>query len=145
MNEVTVHKKTAMKDRRIKDLAIFMLENPDLTRMEAAEKFGISYQSLCSLMRDSQLLQAIKGHASKKVLGLIPLAVQGMEDSLRTKNDKIKYLASQELLRSEKILGPERIDVTLNDNSQRTIEELQEKIKRAQEIPKPTIDAEIIS
>lgn len=144
MKEVAVARK-GNRIEKIRKLAVFMLENTNLSRQEVALGFGIPYQSLCELMRDSQLLQAIKGVASKKVLGMIPIAVQGMEDSIKSKNDKIKFMASQELLRSEKILGPERIDVTVSDNSNRTIEELQEKIRRAQTIPSPTIDAEIIS
>lgn len=133
------------KAEKVRKLAIFMLENRKLSRQEISEQTGIPYQTLCELIRDSDLLQAIRGQASKKMLAMIPLAVQGFEDSLQTKNDKIKFMASQELLRSEKILGPERVDVTVNDNSTRTIEELQEKIKRAQNIPSPTIDAEVIS
>lgn len=134
-----------VKKERIKNLAIFMIENPKMSRQELADTFAVSYLTMCRLIRESGLLQNIKMQASKKILSMIPLAVQGMEDSLTTKNDKIKFLASQELLRSEKILGPEHVDVTINDNSTRTIEELQEKIRRAQSIPSPTIDAEIIS
>jgi len=122
-----------------------MLENPKLSRQEVAEKYGIGYQVLCSLMRDSQLLQQIRGLASKKMIAMIPLAMEGMEDSLKTKNEKVKFMASQEVLRSENILGPNRVDITISDNSNKTIEELQEKIKKAQEIPHPTIEAEIIS
>ncbi len=142
---VTYPKRREVKIERLKKLAIFMLENPKLTRHEISEQFGIPYQVLCEFMRDSLLLQAVKGFASKKILGMIPLAVQGMEDSITSDNSKIKFMASQELLRSEKILGPERVDVTINDTSTRTIEELQEKIRKAQAIPSPTIDAEIIS
>lgn len=140
-SEVAVRNNRAEKIRK---LAIYMLENPTMTREEIGLAMGIPYQSLCALIRDTQLLQAIKGAASKAVLGMIPLAVKGFEDSLKSENDKIKYFASKDLLQTEKILGAERVDITINDNSQRTVEELQDMIKEAQKIPPPTIDAEII-
>lgn len=143
MGEIAVRER-GNKTERVRKLAIHMLENPKMSRQELAASFGVSYQVLCALMRDSQLLQQIGDSARKRMVTMIPLAVQGIEDSLHEKG-KIKFMAAQEVLRSEKVLGPDRVDVTINDNSQRTIEELQEKIRRAQAIPHPTIDAEIIS
>lgn len=139
---------TPKKERtleQIKKIAIFMLENPEMDRREIAESFGMTYDLLCERIRDSQILSAIKGEASKAILGMIPLAVKGFRDSLTTKNEKIKYFASKDLLQTENILGPGRVDVTINDNSHKTIEELQEMIRQGQRIPPQTIDAEVIS
>lgn len=139
------HPDIVHKNDVIKKLAHFMIDNPGLNQTEIGMALGLSHTSISNYLRDSRLLQAVKGNASKRVLQMIPLAVKGFEDSLKSKNEKIKYFSSKDLLQTERILGPERIDVTIEDNSNRTVEELQELIKDAQKIPSPTIDAELIT
>lgn len=75
---------------------------------------------------------------------MLPLAVKGFHDSLTSENEKIKYFASKDLLQSEQVLGPSRVDVTLNDTAGKTEEELRAIIAEAQALPAKTIDAEII-
>lgn len=137
-------KRTTLKTERLKKILLFMIENPEKNKEEVAAAFDISYSTLANYLRDSSLLRHLRGMASKRVLGMIPLAVQGFEDSLRSGNDKIKYFASKDLLQSEHILGAERVDVTITDNSSRTLEELQEAINQAKQVPLVTIDAELI-
>lgn len=134
----------ARKAERVKEVAHYMIDNPGCTQLEMAHAMGLNPVTLNRYFHSSELLSALKDSSSKRILGMLPLAVKGFRDSLTTKNEKIKYFASKDLLQTEKILGPERIDVTIQDNSNRTVEELQALIQDAQKIPAPTIDAELI-
>lgn len=129
---------------KLKEVIAFMLENPDLNRGETATAMGMSIANLSKLLHTPELLRILRDGSHKKVLSMLPLAVKGFQDSLQSRNDKIKYLSSTDLLKSEKVLGPERIDLTIQDNSERTVEELKAMIEEAQKIPSPTIDAELI-
>lgn len=132
------------KQERTRKMIQVVLDNPGITREELAEKLGMSMSTLYHTLNHGNVMAALRLGAHKKVINMIPLAVKGYEDSLKSKNDKIKYLSSKDLLQSEKILGPERVDITVTDNSEKTEEELRELISRAQQIPVSTIDAEII-
>lgn len=141
---MTIKEKREKDLKRVREIVFHMLEHPGLNRTELAASLGVHPNTLRYYLDDSLVLAALKGSAHKRVLAMIPLAVKGFEDSLKTDNEKIKYFASKDLLQTEKILGPERIDVTVQDNSNKTVEELQEMIRQAQAIPAPTLEAEII-
>lgn len=137
--------RTRAKLERVREFIKFMIENPGLNRKQLALAYGVPETTVDRYLSENNILKALRGHASKKMLTMIPLAVQGFEDSITSNNAKIKYLASKDLLQSERILGPERVDVTIEDTSAKSVEELKQIIERAQKVPPQTIDAELIS
>lgn len=130
----------------VKKIVALLLENPKATIDKIAEEVGISPHTVIGYFNDNAYVKALRLLATRKVSSFIPLAIQGLKDSVESKNPDVKYKASVKLLENEDVIGATKVDVTVNDMRNRPISELEEIVARAKTIPQQTIsEAELLS
>lgn len=134
--------KNKAKIRRIVDV---YLENPRASYEELSRRLGYSHSYVSRIVRATPYLQVLRGHASARLSNFMPLAVKGIKDSLESDNADVKFKSSVKILENENVLGPEKVDLTVNNVHNMTVPELVKLIKTAKELPEQVIDAEIIS
>lgn len=129
----------------IRKVVIAWMENPTARKEEIAQITGLKLNQLNWACYHNPYLKAFRSLAQKSIKNLIPLAVHGLKECLTSENEKVKLTAALELLKSEKILGSERIEVTVEDSRSRSVEDVRKLIQEAKLIPQPTIsDSELI-
>lgn len=129
---------------RVKEIVKAFLENPKASYKEVAKIVGLSQNMVSRYCAENDYLRALRQLASHKMGSLIPLAVAGYEQSLTSDNQDVKLRAATKLLENENIMGPARVDISVNDLRNWPVDKLKELVSQGSEIPVPTIDAEVI-
>jgi DNA-binding Lrp family transcriptional regulator len=130
---------------RIKAIVFALVEDPKITVLELAEKVGLEPDSVRKHMHKNQFLRALRGFGAEKVTRMLPKALYALDKSLEANSEDVRLKAAKEVLQNEKVLGPERIDVTVNDLASKTNAELEAMLAAIKLAPQNTIEAEIIS
>lgn len=126
-------------------IALALAENPKASPEEIAIKCDSTEGSIRQQMSKNGFLRMLKIVSSEKMALMLPNAVQAFAESLNARSEDVKLKAATRLLESEKVLGPDHVDVTINDYSGKTTQELWTMLC-AIKVPQPTIqDAEVIS
>ena len=129
----------------IKEVVRCFIEDPDRNPRDIAKELRIPIKSIKYLMRDNRYLYALRMIASNKFTKYIPLALKGFRECLLTSNMEVKLRACTKVLENENILGPTRVDLSVNDLRDRPIEEIDRIIKAGQALGEQTIlNAELI-
>lgn len=130
---------------KVKAIVFALVENPNASAEEVGKKVGLGAESIRKHMSQNTYLRALRGFGSEKVTRMLPKALHALEKSLEAKSEDVALKAAKEVLQNEKVLGPDRIDVTVNDLSSKTNAELEAIIASIPSAPSQTIEAEIIS
>ena len=129
----------------IKKIVMYLAENPKLTCEQLAARVEISPQTVRGYMSTNDFLKAIRGVGASQITKMIPAALHAFQSSLDAKSEDVKLKAAVKLLESEKVLGPDRVDITVNDLSQKSNAELEAIIANTVIVPVQTLEAEVIS
>jgi hypothetical protein len=129
----------------IQKIVNVLYENPKLNNREIAVLVGLTPGTIDSYLRSNSFLKSLRYRGSLAISKMIPNAVQSLRESLEAQSEEVKLKASVKILESEKVLGPERVDVTVNDLSNKSYEELVGILGniKVPNLP-PSIDAEVI-
>lgn len=132
---------------KIKQIITALYENPKLTAQELGALVNLAPPTVDVYMRQNSFLKSLRTAGSRAMTKLIPNAVKSFQESLEGPNADVKLKAAVKLLESEKVLGPERIDITTNDLSDKTYDELVQILSNLDKQPilQPAIEAEVIS
>ena len=130
---------------KIRVVAQAWIENPNATIGQISKITNLPYNQINFYCYHNPYLKVFRQLAQKKVKNLIPLALKGLESCLRNEDARIRLTAALEILKSEKILGAERVDVTVEDIRSRPIKEVHRLVQEAKLIPLPSIsETEVI-
>lgn len=123
-----------------------MMENPRMPFAEMAQRVGVSASRCQKIVYSNSYIGALRQVAGRKLSNLIPKAVRSLDESLESANADVKFKSAVKLLENEQVLGPNRVDVTLNDLRNQPVDKLQEIIKQGAAVPNQVIiDAEVVS
>ena len=132
------------RPQRAEEIADYFIKNPMGNPKECANQLRVSERSVRDWMSTNPYLKALRMMATGTMSNFLPLAVKGFKQFLTGPNEKLRYDACVELLKSEKVLGPGRLEVHVNDFANRSKDELMEIIRRAAAIPKPIFEGELV-
>lgn len=131
---------------KVQRIAWAYIENPKATHREISKATGIPITWCKELSNTNSYLSTLRIVASRKMTKLIPRALKSVEEALTSSNEDVKFRSAVKVLDNERVLGPERIDVTVNDLRHQSNERLQELVKAGQGVAEQVvIDAEVIS
>jgi predicted transcriptional regulator len=133
-------------NERERMVAHLLIDNPNLTYGEIGEYIGVSAATVMSYMKRGRLLKAIRSAASNEVIRMIPRAIQAYRDLLdQNENLGEKQKVATKILESEKLLGPNRMEIGVTDMRNESTERLRELIKEAKDFPDQVIqEAEVV-
>lgn len=122
------------------------IENPHVGYGELTRKLGPDRMTLNRYMNEFPTLKLLRTRAATRVSQMIPLALDGLEKSLKSQNADVQYKSSVKVLENEMVMAGDRVELNVNDLSQVPTEKLLEIAQQAQAVPAPTIvDVEAIS
>lgn len=130
---------------KVKQLVGILIENPKTTAEEMALKMDLSVSTVRHYMYSNPFLVALRHSGISQITKMIPAALEALKGSLNAASEEVRLKASVKVLENEKILGPERIDLTVSTYHNKSTEELEEIYKQAQLPPPQTISSEFIS
>ncbi len=138
----TLYPKIMDQPDTIRKVVTAWMENPNATKYEIATMTNMTVANISWACYHNPYLKAFRSLAQKSVKNLIPLAVHGLKQCLSSSDLNLVSKVAIELLKSEKILGSERIDVTVDDVRSKPIEEVRRLVQEAKLIPQPTISSD---
>lgn len=132
------------QQNEVKKIVQVLMENPRMKVVDIAKETGLTPAEVTFHMNRNEYMKAVQMIATRKVKNLIPKALKGLDESLVSKDGDIKLKSSMEVLKSEGVLGPTKIEVT-SGVSELTVQQLQDIILRAKlENSDQTIPAELV-
>ncbi len=129
----------------IQKVVYCLLEDPEMPKEEIAKRCDIKPNSLNVYFWSNPYLKALRLLAGKKLTNMIPKAIRGFSELLNSADDQVRLKAVTEILKSENILGPEKVSVDVNDLRSMPEHELRQLVHEATKIPSETIEGELIS
>ena len=134
------------QNSRIQQIVFALAENPKITCEELAQQTGLTSNSIRPMFYTNEYLKSLRRQGSSEVTRMIPEAVHALRGSLGAKSEDVVLKAAVKILESEKVMGPERLEVTVNDYAGKSNKELEDMIMGSVAVPKATIiEAEVIS
>jgi predicted transcriptional regulator len=135
----------AEQEDEVKRIALCLMEEPSRNVVEISEVTGLEPKVIRYHMKKNEYMRAVHLVATREMKNLIPLAVRGMRDSLSSKDVDVKLRSSLEVLKSENVLGPTRMEVIGGGITDLTVKQLQDIVQRVRgDMPEQTIiDAEL--
>lgn len=140
---VQVPVERAPATKRVCDL---LQENPEMDPKEIAKALGISFQRVYQIMRSDPALK-IRLRAYRNTFeGYTKKSLNAFKECLELKrHPDVKLKASIRQLEEVGVIGPESINVNVNNVRDMTDEQLNEIIKRGASVPSATIvDGQIV-
>jgi len=128
-------------------VAEYFLFNPQSTYQQIADHFNISPQRVSNIINSSRFFRAIKLGSQLYLKRSVPRAAHTLVKCLESASEEVKLKSSIKILENDNVIGPERLDVTVNDLSKKSYAELEAMVREMTKVKPeaPTIDAEIIS
>lgn len=127
----------------IKRVVATLIENPRARDKELAELAGVSFLTIKKAFQSNAYVKVLRQLATGRMKALIPYALKGLKECLESTNDRVKLDASIALLKSERIMGTDKIDVTVTEG-RKSIEEMREIVRRAKLIPSPMVEEALV-
>jgi hypothetical protein len=129
----------------IKRIATCWIEHPTFSISQIGQILGIPAKQIKYYCYFNPYLKAFRELAKKSVSNLIPLAIKGFRECLTSDNERIKLDAATLLLKSERVLGSDKLDVTVSNNDEIIdVKELRKIVQAAKLIPDQTIPDEYL-
>ena len=134
---VQVPEERAPATKRVCDL---LQENPDMTPKEIKEKLQISLARVYQIMQSDPALK-IRLRAHRQTFeGYTKKSLNAFKECLELKrHPDVKLKAATRQLEEVGVIGPEALDINVNNVRDMTDEQLDEIIKRRQAVPAPVI------
>lgn len=130
---------------KIQKIVAYLTENPKISCEELGQKVDLEATTVRNYMLSNPFLRSLREVGLIKVNHLIPKALQALEESLESPAGMVKLNASVKVLEDQKVLGPQKIDVTVSSYENKSYEELLNIVKSYTPPPPPTLDAQVIS
>jgi len=133
------------RSKAIEMVVMCIVEDPNAKLADIRRKTGLRRGQIQEVFGSNPYLKTLKRVATRRVTLMIPEAVKALLQSIKQSDStEVKFKAAVKVLENEDVLGPNKIDVTVNDLRSKSDAELRKIIEEAQQIPSQTIEAELI-
>lgn len=126
-------------------IARILLDDPKTTFQELAKATGLSVGTVRNYAYKSKVLRALRAFANKEITHMISGSLKAYQEILNGNNQDVKFRAATKILESEKVLGPNRLEIGVSDMANESTEHLRQLVKEAKDFPDQTImEAEVV-
>lgn len=135
-----------LRNERQKKIAHMLIDNPRVTMEELARETGVTINTVAAYMAQAKILKALRHVGAQEVTRMIPRALKAYSEILdQTVNVSERNKVATKVLESEKIIGPNRVEIGIRDMASESTERLRQMIKEAKEFPDQVItEAEVV-
>lgn len=130
----------------VKKIVCALAANPKMTRAELAKAVGLSIVTVDTYLYSNDFLAAVRVVGAQSITNMIPQAINTLGKALESTSEEVKFKAATKILENERVLGPNRLEIDVNDLSKKPFEELEKMYEQMPTVPRPVLDVqEIIS